>query len=87
MDLAVGKVLAIDNLPTHDDYNAADRLGNTCPKLVSNYDPQFAPPSFRFRTDLHSIHFSQPAGASYQIRGNEVTWQKFNFRVGYVQEK
>lgn len=79
--MVLRRVISIDNLPTHSDYNAGNTVGNVCPRSISNYDPSLNPPRF-YRTDIHPIHFSQPDGAGYQIKGNEVTWQKFKFRVG-----
>lgn len=81
VDIATQKVIAIDNLPTHNDYDAKNRQGNVCPKMTANFDPAFNPANF-YRTDLNPIHFSQPGGPSFTVRENEVTWQKFKFRVG-----
>lgn len=83
VDIPRGKVLFIDNLPTHSDYNAENRNGNICPKAPNNYNPEVLPANF-LRKDVHPVLFVQPQGAGYQIRGNEVSWQKFNFHVRYV---
>lgn len=84
VDLAYDKVIAIDNLPTHSDYNANNRSENVSPKKSANYNPSLIPSSLNNREELSPIHCSQSGGPSYRIRGNEVTWQNFKFRVGYV---
>lgn len=81
VDLTTQKILAINNLPTHSDFNPDNRVGNVCPKTPSNYDPRLNQPNF-LRTDLHQIHFIQPRGPSFTIRGNEISWQKFKIRIG-----
>jgi primary-amine oxidase len=35
------------------------------------------------RSDLKSLEVSQPDGPSFQVRGQEVRWQKWSFRVGF----
>jgi primary-amine oxidase len=35
------------------------------------------------RTDLKRIEIHQPDGPSFQIRGQEITWQKWRLRVGF----
>lgn len=35
------------------------------------------------RKDLKPLHVVQPEGVSYTLRGNEVSWQKWNFHVGF----
>jgi primary-amine oxidase len=35
------------------------------------------------RQDLKPLHITQPEGVSYTLRGNEISWQKWNFHVGF----
>ena len=35
------------------------------------------------RTDLKPLHVVQPEGVSFSLKGNEVSWQKWNFHVGF----
>ena len=35
------------------------------------------------RKDLKPLHVVQPEGVSYTLRGNEVSWQKWNMHVGF----
>lgn len=37
-----------------------------------------------FRTDLKPLDIIQPEGPSFNVEGNEVSWQKWNFRVGFT---
>src|SRR6266571_352629 len=36
------------------------------------------------RIDLKTISITQPEGASYQVDGQQVSWQKWRFRVGFT---
>lgn len=36
------------------------------------------------RTDLKPIEITQPDGVSFQVDGQQVTWQKWRFRVGFT---
>ncbi|GAA1001762.1 primary-amine oxidase [Subtercola frigoramans] len=36
------------------------------------------------RTDLKALEITQPDGPSFTVNGNEVSWQKWNFRVGFT---
>jgi len=37
------------------------------------------------RTDLKPLEIIQPEGPSFTVRGREVTWQKWSFRVGFTE--
>ena len=37
----------------------------------------------QMRTDVKPIEIHQPEGTSFTVRGNEVNWQKWSFRVGF----
>lgn len=82
IDFATEEVLYIENVATHSDNDSNNREGNICPKKSYPYVPNMLPASY-FRKDVHPVLFSQPQGAGYQIKGNEISWQKFNFRIGY----
>ncbi|CAL8074404.1 unnamed protein product [Orchesella dallaii] len=82
VDVTTQRVFAIDYLPTHSDYNTENRDGNICPKTPANYNPKFRDENF-LRKDVKPIFFKQPDGPGFQLRGNEITWQKFNMRVGF----
>ena len=36
------------------------------------------------RDDLRPIEITQPDGPSFAVRGHEVTWHKWRFRVGFT---
>ncbi|CAL8074395.1 unnamed protein product [Orchesella dallaii] len=82
VDVATRRFLAIENLATHSDYNTTNRDGNICPKTHANYNPKFRDENF-LRKDVKPIYFNQPDGPGFQLKGNEITWQKFNMRVGF----
>ena len=50
------------------------------PPNSGNYAAEFVKD---FRTDLKPLDIVQPEGPSYKVEGNEVSWQKWNFRVGF----
>ena len=37
-----------------------------------------------FRSDIKPIEITQPEGPSFNVRGNEVIWQKWQLRIGYT---
>jgi primary-amine oxidase len=41
----------------------------------------------QFRQDLKPLEISQPEGPSFVVRGHEVKWQKWSFRVGFTQRE
>jgi primary-amine oxidase len=48
------------------------------PRAHGNYDVETVG---AMRTDLKPLDIVQPEGPSFQVRGNEVRWQKWRFRV------
>ena len=50
------------------------------PTNPGNYAAEFVK---EFRTDLKPLDIVQPEGPSYKVEGNDVSWQKWNFRVGF----
>ena len=50
------------------------------PPNPGNYTPEFVK---EFRNDLKPLDIVQPEGPSFQVEGNEVSWQKWSFRVGF----
>lgn len=82
MDVIGPVVVAIENLPTHAEYDSGENQnGNVVPKTPSNYDSDFRPPNF-LRRDDKPIKVSSPKGPSYKVKGNLIEWQKFKIRIG-----
>jgi primary-amine oxidase len=50
------------------------------PPNPGNYTSEFVT---EFRKDLKPLDIVQPEGPSFQVEGNDVFWQKWNFRVGF----
>ncbi|CAL8085027.1 unnamed protein product [Orchesella dallaii] len=82
VDILQEKVIAIEELPTHGDFDARNKQGNRVPRETSNYEPQLQHPE-SFRKDLKPVTVSQRGGPSYIIKGNEISWQKFKMRIGF----
>src|SRR5258708_18452868 len=38
----------------------------------------------KMRTDLKPVEITQPEGSSFTVRGHEVAWQKWRFRIGFT---
>lgn len=50
------------------------------PPNSANYTPHSAG---ALRTDLKPIEITQPEGPSFTLNGHEVSWQKWNLRIGF----
>ena len=46
-----------------------------------NYTPDYIK---EFRTDLKPLEITQADGPSFTVHGNDVTWQKWHFRIGFT---
>ncbi len=51
------------------------------PPNDGNYTAEFIK---EFRTDIKPLEIVQPEGPSFTVKGNEVSWQKWNMRVGFT---
>lgn len=80
MDLNAGKVIVIEDLPTHTDFKPKRDEDLRIPTETNNYDPKFLPEGF-LRTDLRPLHVMQPEGASFTVEGNEIEWQFWKLRI------
>jgi primary-amine oxidase len=74
-------VIGFEDLPTHDDSDASNKVGNTVPKRESNYDYRLRDGKF-LRRDDKPIVVESPEGPSYTVKGNQIQWQKWKMRVG-----
>jgi len=83
VDAVQNKVVGIEDLPTHDDFDSSNKVGNTVPRESHNYDFRYKDAGF-LRTDDKPITVSSPQGPSYKVTGNQIEWQKFKMRIGYV---
>jgi primary-amine oxidase len=55
--------------------------GNYNPDTIT--DPANVPHFDGLRVDLKPVSITQPEGASFQVHGHEVAWQKWRFRIGF----
>ncbi|MGB8701162.1 MAG: primary-amine oxidase, partial [Thermosynechococcaceae cyanobacterium] len=51
------------------------------PPQPGNYTPEFVK---NYRQDLKPLEIVQPEGASFQVNGHEISWQKWKMRVGFT---
>jgi len=51
------------------------------PPEPGDYASEFIP---QFRTDLKPLEIKQPSGASFEVQGHFVRWQKWQFRIGFT---
>ncbi len=70
MDLYKMEVIRIEEYPI-----------NPLPPESSNWAREYIP---NMRTDLKPVEIIQPEGPSFTVEGNQVSWQKWKFRVGFT---
>lgn len=51
------------------------------PPRAGNYSREYIP---QFRTDLKPLEIVQPEGPSFEVDGYKVSWQKWQFRIGFT---
>jgi primary-amine oxidase len=51
------------------------------PPKDGNYTPEFVK---KYRTDIKPLEIVQPEGPSFQVSGQEISWQKWKIRVGFT---
>lgn len=51
------------------------------PTTPGNYSPDAVG---QLRTDLKPLEIHQPQGTSFQVEGHHITWQKWQFRIGFT---
>ncbi|HEY9642692.1 MAG TPA: primary-amine oxidase [Coleofasciculaceae cyanobacterium] len=51
------------------------------PPEPSEYAAEFMP---EFRQDLKPLQITQPQGASFQVEGHHIRWQKWDMRIGFT---
>jgi primary-amine oxidase len=53
----------------------------TLPPKDGNYSPEFVS---NYRTDIKPLEIVQPEGPSFEVKGQEIDWQKWKVRVGFT---
>ena len=51
------------------------------PPKDGNYTPEYVE---NYRTDLKPLEIVQPEGPSFEVNDHEISWQKWNIRVGFT---
>lgn len=82
VELGANKIRGIENLPIQQSFDTDNRQGNSVPSAEYPYFPEQLPPN-SLNSGLNPLKITQPDGPSFKINGREVTWQNFQFRVGY----
>ncbi|KAF3931823.1 hypothetical protein ABW19_dt0201389 [Dactylella cylindrospora] len=79
VDVATMKVVRIDRLPMGIDDKIED------PKPIVPVLNEYLPECQELRKDLKPINIVQPEGVSFRFSksGEELEWQKWNFRIGF----
>jgi primary-amine oxidase len=83
VDLHQQAVISIEDLPTHNSFDATDNIGNVVPRTNHNWDYQLRGGEHFLRQDDKPIKIVSPAGASYKVTGNQIEWQKWKMRLGF----
>ena len=73
VDLSKKKVIRVDD---HGVVPMPPNDGNYAAEFIKN-----------FREDLKPLDIVQPEGPSFKVEGNEVSWQKWSFRVGFTRRE
>lgn len=79
VDLGAKVVRGIESLPIQQGFSTSNRTGNSIPTAGASI---FQPPN-SIRNDVRPIAISRPEGTSFQVQDRLVSWQNFQFRVGY----
>ena len=73
VDLSKKKVIRVDD---HGVVPMPPNDGNYAAEFIQN-----------FREDLKPLDIVQAEGPSFKVEGNEVSWQKWSFRVGFTRRE
>ena len=73
VDLSKKKVIRVDD---HGVVPMPPNDGNYAAEFIKN-----------FREDLKPLDIVQAEGPSFKVEGNEVSWQKWSFRVGFTRRE
>lgn len=80
------EVIRVDIMPTGAD-NTIKPVGKYKVQPPNEYIPE----KQKLRTDLKPLNVIQPEGASFEVQeqgtSNVISWQKWNFRVGFNQRE
>lgn len=80
------RVIRVDLLPT-----GADNTIKPVEKYKIQPPNEYIPEAQTLRTDLKPLNVVQPEGASFQVEqqgtSSVISWQKWNFRVGFNQRE
>ncbi|KAH8725539.1 copper amine oxidase [Phaeosphaeriaceae sp. PMI808] len=80
------KVIRVDILPT-----GADNTIKPVEKYKVQPPNEYIPEAQKLRTDLKPLNVVQPEGASFKVQeegtSSVLSWQKWNFRVGFNQRE
>jgi primary-amine oxidase len=80
------KVIRVDILPT-----GADNTIKPVEKYKIQPPNEYIPEAQKLRTDLRPLNVIQPEGASFKVQqegtSSVLSWQKWNFRVGFNQRE
>lgn len=59
-----------------------ENIGNVpIPPESGEYAKSLIP---KFRDDIKPLHITQPEGPSFEVNGHQVSWQKWQFRIGFT---
>lgn len=73
IDSEAGKVIHIDVPEVRRPIN----------KIKSNYNPKDIEAAEGYRSSIKPLNITQPEGVSFNMNGNVMDWQNFNFHIGF----
>jgi primary-amine oxidase len=74
-------LVPVVNLNTMEVMRIEDMGVVPVPPEPSEYADRFIPDQ---RTDIKPLHITQPQGASFEVQGHHIRWQKWDFRIGFT---
>ena len=80
------KVLRVEEYKSiHTNTTTASNEGfskDSLPRRSANYEPDLLGKDF-YRKDVKPLTVISEGGPAFQLKGYEVSWQKFNLRIGF----
>ncbi len=77
-------MIAVVDLNKMEVIKVEDHGATAMPPNDGNYAAEFVQ---EFRNGLKPLDIVQPDGPSFKVEGNQVSWQKWDFRVGYTRRE
>lgn len=83
-DIVLDSVVEVVRIPINEGETERERMGADDQPYAQAPDSEYAPEyQSSFRSDYRPIRVSQPEGPSFEVDGNYIRWQKWDFHLGF----